>query len=64
MKFLSAIFQIYRPQLQIYRRFSNYIDHNSKYIGDSTRNIDLPTKNDNKNRLLHKRNSPLLSLFL
>ncbi|OWW07785.1 hypothetical protein BUE63_22165 [Bacillus sp. MB353a] len=34
--------------MKIYRRFFEYIYHNLKYIGDSTRNIDLPTKDDNK----------------
>ncbi|RFT65811.1 hypothetical protein D0U04_17380 [Bacillus clarus] len=38
-KIISAILQIYRPQLQIYQRFL-------KFIGDSTRNIDLQTKID------------------
>ncbi|QWI51780.1 hypothetical protein EXW56_23715 [Bacillus mycoides] len=31
---ISAIFQIYRPQLELYRRFFNYIDRNSNYISD------------------------------
>ncbi|QHH86893.1 hypothetical protein FPL02_26360 [Bacillus paranthracis] len=36
---ISTIFQIYRTQLELYRRFFYYIDV-------STRNIDLPTIND------------------
>ncbi|OOZ88839.1 hypothetical protein BHL25_07755 [Bacillus cereus] len=36
---ISTIFRIYLSQLKIYQRFLKYID-------DSTRNIDLPTKND------------------
>ncbi|WP_204354049.1 hypothetical protein [Bacillus wiedmannii] len=36
---ISAIIQIYRPQLGIYRRLFQYID-------DSTRNIDLSTNYD------------------
>ncbi|WP_431085337.1 hypothetical protein [Bacillus pacificus] len=36
---ISAIFQIYRSQLGIYRRLFQYID-------DSTRNIDLSTNYD------------------
>ncbi|AYF07464.1 hypothetical protein MLA2C4_18030 [Bacillus mobilis] len=38
---ISTIFKIYRSFLRIYQRFS-------KYIGDSTDNIDLPTNNDNE----------------
>ena len=37
---ISAIFQLYRPQLQLYRRFFNY--------------IDLPTKTDNDRSSLLK----------
>ncbi|PFM06421.1 hypothetical protein COC45_02820 [Bacillus cereus] len=44
---ISTIFQIYRSQLAIYQRFFHYIDHNSQYINDSTKNINLPTNNDN-----------------
>ncbi|HHT7190362.1 TPA: hypothetical protein ACTZ5N_003770, partial [Bacillus cereus] len=44
---ISAIFSLYRSQLGLYRRFFHYIDHNLNYIGDSTRNIDQPTNNDN-----------------
>ncbi|SCC01178.1 Uncharacterized protein BW664_01088 [Bacillus mycoides] len=46
---ISAIFQLYRPQLQLYRRFSKFIDHNSNYIG-------LPTKTDNDRSSLLKNN--------
>ncbi|PFS63335.1 hypothetical protein COC58_04455 [Bacillus cereus] len=38
---ISTIFKIYRSFLRIYQRFSKYID-------DSTENIDLPTNNDNE----------------
>ncbi|PEC82824.1 hypothetical protein COK00_07025 [Bacillus cereus] len=38
---ISTIFKIYRSFLQIYQRFSKYID-------GSTENIDLPTNNDTK----------------
>jgi len=31
---ISAILEIYRPQLKIDQRFFNYIDHNLKYISD------------------------------
>ncbi|MBR9744591.1 hypothetical protein CWB32_11505 [Bacillus cereus] len=37
---ISTIFKIYLTQIQIYQRFLKYID-------DSTRDIDLPTKFDN-----------------
>ncbi|ARJ23058.1 hypothetical protein B7492_18585 [Bacillus mycoides] len=43
---ISAIFKIYRSFLRIYQRFS-------KYIGDSTTNIDLPTNNDSKKGMQH-----------
>ncbi|PEX84038.1 hypothetical protein CN450_19070 [Bacillus cereus] len=33
--------------MKLYQRFFHYIDHNSQYINDSTKNIDLPTNNDN-----------------
>ncbi len=36
---ISTIFKIYRSFLRIYQQFS-------KYTGDSTENIDLPTNND------------------
>ncbi|MEI4623134.1 hypothetical protein KFD70_18145 [Bacillus pfraonensis] len=34
--------------MKFYQRFFKYIDHFSQYIGDSTRDIDQPTKNDKK----------------
>ncbi|TNP17193.1 hypothetical protein FHY71_00300 [Bacillus tropicus] len=52
MKFISAIFKIYRPYLKLYRRFFKYIDCNSNYIGDFFQYIDLPTITDNLSTLL------------
>ncbi|PEK95536.1 hypothetical protein CN600_08190 [Bacillus mycoides] len=37
--------------MKLYRRFLEYIYRNSKYINDSTRNIDLPTKPYNNNSI-------------
>ncbi|PDZ47337.1 hypothetical protein C6359_12760 [Bacillus wiedmannii] len=41
---ISTIFRIYLSKPAIYQRFFKYIYRNSKYINDSTRNIDLPKK--------------------
>ncbi|PGM64825.1 hypothetical protein CN947_06745 [Bacillus cereus] len=49
---ISAIFRIYRPQLEIYQRFLKFIDCNLKYISDSTRDIDLPKKYNKYNGLI------------
>ncbi|PGB56939.1 hypothetical protein COL95_02035 [Bacillus anthracis] len=40
---------------RIYQRFFNYIYRNSQCINDSTRNIDLPTKNINPFLIYTKR---------
>ncbi|WP_204335666.1 hypothetical protein, partial [Bacillus mobilis] len=52
---ISAILPLLSAIPKIYRRFFHFYQRFSKYI-------DLSTKDDNKNRLFHKRNSPLLSL--
>ncbi|PRT05413.1 hypothetical protein C6356_08520 [Bacillus wiedmannii] len=61
LTFLS-VSEIISAIIFIYQRFLEYIYRNSKYINDSTRNIDLPTKldnNDNIKKAVSSR-SPLL----
>jgi len=47
--FLFSILESALQYMNLYQRFFKYIYHNSKYINDSTQNIDLPTKIDNSN---------------
>ncbi|PEA76109.1 hypothetical protein COM04_28695 [Bacillus wiedmannii] len=56
LTFLS-VSEIISAIIFIYQRFLEYIYRNSKYINDSTRNIDLPTKPANNNSI--KKLSPV-----